>query len=239
MLPAQPNQSLMNGLACLQAVVTADGPVGSREVARQLGLEHTRVSRLLGTLCHLGFVERTERRKFRPGAGIHVLSAQSLRGSGLLAAALPHMRALADEALTLALGVLWDRSISYLVHARPAQPPDDAIGAHRLYPAEESILGVALMAHVTDAEVRRRFSRPPRALAREAIAGFLEKVRRARAEGVAIEETAPGTWSLAAVVGEPPVAAIAWAGARDKARLPALGVRLKAAAAKIAADLCG
>ena len=38
-------------LACLQAVVTSNRPLGSREVARLLGLEHTRVNRLLGTLC--------------------------------------------------------------------------------------------------------------------------------------------------------------------------------------------
>ena len=130
MLPAQPNQSLMNGLACLQAVVTADRPVGSREVARILDLEHTRVNRLLGTLSYLGFIERTSSRKYRPGPGIHVLSAQSLRGSGLLIAALPELRTLVDEKLVIALGVLWDRSICYLVHAAPGTDPGDGIGAH-------------------------------------------------------------------------------------------------------------
>ena len=39
MLPAQPNQSLIDGLECLQALSSTDRPVGSRELARMLGLE--------------------------------------------------------------------------------------------------------------------------------------------------------------------------------------------------------
>jgi hypothetical protein len=40
-LPAQPNQSLIDGLECFQAVVAAGRPVGGRELARTLGVEPT------------------------------------------------------------------------------------------------------------------------------------------------------------------------------------------------------
>src|SRR5450432_664771 len=106
-MPAQPNQSLANGIACLQALTAAEDAIGSRELARRLGLEPTLANRLLGTLAELGLAERTPERKYRPGPGIHVLAAQSLRGSGLLQAALPVIRGLLDEGLAVALGVLW------------------------------------------------------------------------------------------------------------------------------------
>jgi len=237
MLPAQPNQSLMNGLACLQAVVTSDRPIGSREVARRLGLEHTRVNRLLGTLSYLGFIERTASRKYRPGPGIHVLSAQSLRGSGLLAAALPHLRTLVAEKLIVAMGVLWDRNICYLVHATPGLDPGDAIGGHQLYPAHESIIGLAIMAHMTDAQVRTMLAAKPGPLPRKAIADVLEHVREARAAGYALQPTPTGRFAVSHVVGSPPAAAIAFSGIPTRARAVRLAPVLQQVAETITAEL--
>ena len=105
--PAQPNKSLLNGIACFQVVAAEKMPLGSREIARRLGLGHTRVSRLLGTLASLGLVARTKNRKYIPGPGIHVLSAQSLHGSGLLSAAIPVLRRIHARRMIVALGVLW------------------------------------------------------------------------------------------------------------------------------------
>ena len=53
-MTAQPNQSLGHGLEVLHALCGADGPIGSRELSRLLGMEHTRVNRLLGTMATLG-----------------------------------------------------------------------------------------------------------------------------------------------------------------------------------------
>jgi len=89
MLPAQPNQSLIDGLACLQQLASEREPVGGRELARDLGLEPTRVHRLLRTLAHLGLAQQDAQRRYRPGPGIHVLAAQAMFGSGLLRRALP------------------------------------------------------------------------------------------------------------------------------------------------------
>ena len=71
-LPAQPNQSLIHGLECFQAVVAAGRPVGNRELARLLGADPTRVNRVLKTLAHLQLLERTPQRKYRPGPAVHV-----------------------------------------------------------------------------------------------------------------------------------------------------------------------
>ena len=95
--PAQVNQSLVNGLACLQELVLADRPIGVRELARQLDMDPTRVSRLLGTLSWLGLASQDADRKYHPGPAVHVLSALSLHGSRLLADSLPVLREVAAE----------------------------------------------------------------------------------------------------------------------------------------------
>ncbi len=99
--PAQPNRSLADGMTVLLQLVSAREPVGSRELARELGFEPTRVNRLLGTLAQLGLAARTADRKYAAGPGIHVMAALSLTGSRLLKAARPWMEQLhAGAALT-------------------------------------------------------------------------------------------------------------------------------------------
>lgn len=232
-LPAQPNQSLMNGLACLQAVAVSTEPVGTRQLARELGLDHTRVSRLLGTLLHLGLVAQTPERKYIAGSGIHVLSAQSLYGSGLLKRALPYLRPLVKERLTLALGVLWRWHVCYLVHAKPGQQPEDAIGAHTPYPAHKSIGGLALLSACSDAELNdmKRLADPP--LSNDEFSLLLTEVRRTREEGLARRGTDDGWSSLAVCIGSPPVAALSLTGEIKASRLPELERKLRDAAARI------
>ena len=238
-LPAQPNQSLILGLACLEAVVTAESPLGSRELARQLGLEHTRISRLLGTLCHLGLIQRTPARKYRPGPGIHVLSAQSLRGSGLLATSLPLLKPLLRERLTVSLGVLWKHQVCYLVYASPGVPLERALGAHGAYPVHESILGRALLARRSDAEVRRLLGTAPVRLDRAELGRFLGELRPVRRHGFALRRLENGQTSIGAVIGEPPLGALALTGTIAAARESRLVRLLLDTAARITAALTG
>ena len=122
MLPAQPNRSLIDGLACLQALAGTSGAVGCRELGRRLGLETTRVNRLLKTLAALGLAAQGQDRKYRPGPGIHVLAAQALFGSGLLRRAIDPLEDLHRFGLTVALGVLWRDHVAYLYHAEAGMP---------------------------------------------------------------------------------------------------------------------
>jgi DNA-binding IclR family transcriptional regulator len=206
-MPAQPNLSLINGLACLQELVASDGPVGSRELARRLGLEATRVNRLLGTLAQLGLAEQDEARKYRPGAGVHVLAAQSLRGSRLLHAALPEIRELLGTGLAVALGVLWRDQVCYLYHGRGDGPVEAGIASHNLFPASQSSIGLVLQG---DAAARRR--------------GY-----------VTLRPDTSGA-SLGVPIGDPPYAGLALAGSITTAEMPALAERLREAAARIAAS---
>lgn len=150
MLPAQPNQSLIDGLECLGALAGAARPVGVREMGRMLELEPTRIQRLLSTLAHLGLAQRTPDRKYQAGPAIHVLAAQSLFGSKLLRRAAPHLQSLQSHGLVVAMGVLWRESVCYLYHASPGMDAAEALGRVGLYPAIDSGIGVALLAKRAD-----------------------------------------------------------------------------------------
>ncbi len=151
-MTAQPNRSLVHGLDVLNALCGASGPVGSRELARRLGMEHTRVNRLLGTMAQLGLAVRSVEGSYRPGPAVNVLAANSLHSSGLLQAALPVIRDLLAQGVGVALGVLWRDQVCYLFHGRPDQPFERGIGGHELFPARQSSIGTLLLAHQGDNE---------------------------------------------------------------------------------------
>lgn len=223
MTTARPNLSMIHGMDCLQAVAAAGGrPVGTRELARQLRLEHTRVHRAVGTLCLLGLLEQTPDRKYRPGPALHVLAAQSLKGSRLLQAALPLLAVFREEKFTVALGVLWQEQVCYLIHARPPQKLEAGIGTHDLHPATRSSLGLVLLAA----------SSAPASV--ERTAEELAAVERTRRTGVGRILFPNGELSLAVPVGTPAFAAIGVSrqglAAADEAGVIA---RLRAAAAAI------
>jgi len=215
---AQPNQSLGHGLEVLHGLCGAEGPIGSRELSRRLGMEHTRVNRLLGTMAVLGLAERTADRRYRPGPAVHVLAASSMRSSGLLQAALPVIRDLHAEGFGAALGVLWRDQVCYLYHGKPNQPLERGLAGHQLFPAAWSSIGTILRAQ----------SDP--SLAAEKEQGWVWVVPPKNPELLT-----PATGgSMAAPVGSPVVAALAIIPA-DRSNPAQYVPRLIAAAAAITA----
>jgi hypothetical protein len=141
MSPAQPNQSILTGLDVLQEVIAVGRPIGSRDLARRLGLEHSRANRILGTLVSGGMLQQDGQSKYRPGPRVHVLSALSLHASGLISAALPELTRFLEEGATVALGTLWRDTVVYLLHAKPGDNLAATAGAHQNYPRDKSIVG--------------------------------------------------------------------------------------------------
>ncbi len=233
--PAQPNQSLSHGLACLLELASSAGPVGSRQVARALGMEPTRANRLLGTLAQLGLATRTAERKYTVGPGISILAAMALRRSRLLTCALPHIRRFQEETgLGAALGMLWRREVCYLYHGRPGSPLLAAITGQDLFPAEVSSIGQVLLAEMADAAVRRLYaSASVRCLGTPAIATLLSELAQVRARGYGIL----AGQSVAVPVGRPAVAGLAAMGMAQPAGVPAAVARLQHAAQAILADM--
>jgi DNA-binding IclR family transcriptional regulator len=155
---AQPNQSLIDGMATLQALATSTEPVGCRELARRIGLDPTKVNRLLKTLSYLGIARQMANRRYTAGSGMHVLAAQSLFASGLIRRALPLLERLRVFGHTVALGVLWNDSVSYLFHAPPGVDSSRALGRIGLLPATTSGIGTVLLSELPDDEVRRIYA---------------------------------------------------------------------------------
>jgi DNA-binding IclR family transcriptional regulator len=235
-LPGQPNQSLIDGLACLQALASSSAPLGSREVARLIGHEPTRTNRLLKTLAHLGLVEQDADRKYRPGPAMHVLSAQALYGSGLIRRAVPALQALHRFGYVVALGVLWQRHVAYLYHAEPDMAPAEAIGRVGLYPATQSGIGIALLARLPDSAVRDLF-------AGHEIPGYPSysllraEMRVVRETGYALVNIPSSTSrTLAVAVGEPAFAAVALSGKIREKQIPQLITILKQTADQISKE---
>jgi DNA-binding IclR family transcriptional regulator len=105
---------------------------------------------------------QTDNRKYAPGPAISVLAAQTLHATRFGERALPHLEKLRHSLRkTVAMGVLWDRSMSYLYHGKGHQNWHKAISGHGLWPATQSGLGIALLSQLTDAQVTEQFAGHP------------------------------------------------------------------------------
>ncbi len=183
-MPAQPNRSLADGVALLQALCSRHDGLGSRELARLMGWEPTRANRLLGTLRDLGLAEQDAERRYRPGPGVHLLAAQCLNGSGLLAAAMPLVREL-RATFGVALGVLWQGQVCYLLHAGRGRTIEEGLRRNAPLSAEHSSIGMVLEA----------FSETPARTDPAELAAI-------RSRGYAIQRNADGrTGSVAVAIG--------------------------------------
>lgn len=182
---AQPNQSLIDGIATLQALATSPEPVGNRELARRLNLDVTKVNRLLKTLAYVGIARQTSDRKYTAGAGMHVLAAQSLFASGLIRRALPALEKLRRFGHTVALGVLWEDSVSYLFHAPPGIEASRGLGRIGLLPATTSGIGIILLSEGQDSDLRALYEDRPIPMFPGGIEQLLDKLAEVRSLGYA------------------------------------------------------
>jgi DNA-binding IclR family transcriptional regulator len=153
--------------------------------------------------------------------------------------ALPHLRPFAAEKLVVAMAVLWQRQVCYLIHASPGRRPEEGIAGHGLYATHESIMGVSLLAAKSDGEICDLYCGGPRpGLSGNAFAALMAEVRAAREQGYSYRhDRDTGKVAFAFNIGEPAVAAVSLTGQIEKPRLPGLIERLGAAARAITAEL--
>lgn len=213
-MSSQPNQGVLDGLVCLQALALAGEPVGCRELARRLGLHPVRVNRLLMSLAAGGFARQDARRRYLPGPAFQVLAAAAVGRSSLLRQALPHLTSLAhDTGAVVALGVLWRDQVCYLWHGG-SQVGAEALGAGNLHDADSSSIGQVLLA-----------------------CGGRPELAAIAAQGHACLRHGTGDrphLSVAVAVGDPPHAGLACTNLPPDTDLPTLVARLRAAAGAIA-----
>ena len=199
--PAQKVNGLIDGLAALQELALMERPISCLELSNKLNISHVRANRLLKTLAYLGFAYRSSSRKYEVGPAMHILSAQSMRASGLLKKLFHDLESLGASGKTVALGVLWKGDVCYLYHRNPGADLIDGIAGAPLRPSFDSSIGMALLAKLTDENIR---SLCPQ----ERINYILESVREIREKGYAVIEYSDHK-SLAVKIGDPAYAAIA------------------------------
>jgi DNA-binding IclR family transcriptional regulator len=193
MLPKQPNKSLIDGIACLQAVASRSEFIGVGELAQILDMELTKVHRLLRTLAHLGFTQQNKGRKYGPGPAIYALAAQTLYASHFMRDALGPLEELrAKQPHIVAMGVVWNRRVNYLYHAKRGTPLEKAIGTFGNWPAADSGIGLAVMSRFHEAEIRRLYEGRDPAFYENGLDGFLARLVEVRALGHAMVETHSG-----------------------------------------------
>lgn len=234
-LNSQPNQSLIDGIATLQALATSSEPAGCRELARRLDIDPTKVNRLLKTLAYLGIARQTADRKYAPGPGMHVLAAQSLFASGLIRRALPVLEALRRFGHTVALGVLWEKNVSYLFHAPPGVEASHGLGRIGLLPATTSGIGMVLLSEHEDQEVRELYAGADIPQFPGGIEHLLVKLDEVRRLGYARVHVADARdhHVIAVSTGDPAHAGVAVSGWIPEAATPPIVEALQAAAAAI------
>lgn len=156
-----------------------------------LGLEPTRVNRLLKTLAFVGLAQQNEQRKYLPGPAIHVLAAQSMRGSGLIRRALEPLESLFDLDLQVAMGVLWDDQVCYLYHHSPGESAGEGLGREPLYPAASSGLGQVLLAEWPEERIRELYTDERRLPSQKPVAldELLKQLAKVREQGYALTQT--------------------------------------------------
>jgi DNA-binding IclR family transcriptional regulator len=234
---SQPNQSLIDGLACLEALAVADEAIGCRDLGRRLGIHHVRANRLLKSLAEAGFAEQDHQRRYRPGPGFHVLAVLAMHGSGLIRRALPHLERLArDTGATIALGMLWRAQVCYLFHGDASTPSAEALGRTRLIAAEDSSIGHVLLAAQGESARAAALAEIP-APRQRALKLALKAVKR---DGYAcLEHSGAGTHrhhSIAVTVGSPIFAGIAATGVHLDRPIGPIVASLIATAEKISQE---
>ncbi|WP_152363315.1 IclR family transcriptional regulator [Microlunatus speluncae] len=112
-------QSLGRGLAVLDLLVRAPGPLTATEVAGRVGMHQTTASRILADLIAVGYVRKISYREFAPDFGLLALGVEASRHFALLDRPRLAMERSAQlcSGLTVSLCMLWRDRLLYFDRA--------------------------------------------------------------------------------------------------------------------------
>ncbi|MFT6434660.1 MAG: DNA-binding IclR family transcriptional regulator [Candidatus Azotimanducaceae bacterium] len=220
LMPRQPNKSLIDGLKVLQFAISYPQGVGVNTIATELGIDTTKVHRLLRTLAAGGYLRQIKGRKYVPDAAIAVLAAQAMQGAGFV----DHVYPILDElhkstGMLVAYGMLWNRQVTYLYHAKPGIKAGMGLAGHTLVDATQSRLGLAMLARLSQGELELRYTK-------KEIPGFssfkelLGKLKMIQENGYIYEKTnTKGDKTVAICFEKKPAISIAIAGKINKSKV--------------------
>ena len=144
------NLSLERGLAVLEILAEASEALGVREIARRLGLSAAATQRILNTLAEREYVrQETGSRRYVIGCAVLVLAKRLARHDGLVSAAEPELRALAElDCFNGFLGVRRKDKGIYLLTVQSSGPvvirssPGEAFSLHATALGKALLMGL-------------------------------------------------------------------------------------------------
>ncbi|WCE29149.1 helix-turn-helix domain-containing protein [Vibrio sp. SCSIO 43137] len=204
-MSSQPNQSLIDGIRCLQYLASSDEPLGCRELARQLDMNPSKVNRLLMTMASIGLTTQDNKRRYLPGSGIHALGAQAMRSSNLFRKSITVLENIAPHDHIVALGVLWEDKVVYLYHSKPGQDRYEALLDYKIQPATNSVIGICLLAEHSDEKLIQL-------LGEDRLSSIRPLIEKMRTEHHVFLNHSDGELSMAVPIESVDKAALAFAG---------------------------
>ncbi len=201
------NQSVARALGVLDLLSSAQGPLGVREIARQLGVAPSIAQRLVRTLCNAGYLEQTgETSRYAIGYRAFQVGNSFVAQNSLHSAVMPELYALADQHINGFLGVLRDHAVVYLATVQSNGPialthrPGVQTYLH------STALGKAILAAMPDSQVIRLLEEATLPKLTEqtkvSIPQLLSELKDVRKLGYATndEENRHGVYSAGAIV---------------------------------------
>jgi DNA-binding IclR family transcriptional regulator len=137
----------------------------------------------------------------------------------------------------VALGVLWRDQVSYLYHAAPGTPPDQALGRAGLFEASRSSIGRVLLAQLDEESLTGTYGDRPIPGFTGGLRAFGRDLAAVRRQGFAKVALGGGRFTLGVPVGA--VAGLAFADVRSDDNLDDLIGELRVRARRIARTLNG
>ncbi|RAI40364.1 IclR family transcriptional regulator [Rhodoplanes roseus] len=214
--PGGENQSVARALAILDLLAGQPEPLGVREIARRLRLAPSIAQRLIKTLANAGYLEQTDATlRYMIGYKAFHVGSSFVGQSSLHSAVMPELYVLAEQEISGFLGVRRDRSVVYLATVQSAGPVavNHRPGAQTYL--HSTAMGKALLAELSDDEVRMLLAHKPLPKLTErtkvALPQLIAELATVRRLGYATsdQENRQGFFSVGAVVRDVSGAAIA------------------------------
>ncbi|MBR9982615.1 MAG: helix-turn-helix domain-containing protein [Desulfatitalea sp.] len=148
-------QSLERGLRLLEMVGEASPPPSLTEIARQMDLNKTTTQRFLQTLCTLGYLNRTENKRFVWGHRVLRLGYKYLDNANLVQVAQSFIDAFSAEVTgTINLAVLEQSEVVFIYRKEVRRFLNFDLHAGSRLPAHCTASGKALLSDLEDPKLR-------------------------------------------------------------------------------------
>jgi IclR family pca regulon transcriptional regulator len=154
-------QSLAKGLKILEIFTADDEPLTVTEISERAELDPGTAFRMLNTLVALGYVTRSEKRRYALSLKVLDLGFNAIGRRDLRASIRPILRGLVGEKIEAAsFGVLEGPNVIYVERVRAGLTRlgvDIRVGS--AMPAAINILGQAILAHLPPADLTQALSK--------------------------------------------------------------------------------